>query len=222
MRAICRGKADQPSACKSCRNRVNFAMTFCLRIALLCCAVALGVGPGCRGAAPSHGPYREFAFSVDSARLGAEAAVEKVSLRVPLGWTAADSSVLQSVRQAVRLDTGDFPVEPRAVFVGAGASVLLATTFRTKPEAAEGFTGWARRYVEAYRAARPSLDVQEEWLLLGGIHAVQLLAMDTLRVQFKFLIESEPVVGLDYSVPRAAWEQEVRAVESSLGTIRKR
>jgi len=211
MRLVCRGKADQPSACKSCRNRVNFAMTFCLRIALLCCAVALGVGPGCRGAAPSHGPYREFAFSVDSARLGAEAAVEKVSLRVPLGWTAADSSVLQSVRQAVRLDTGDFPVEPRAVFVGAGASVLVATTFRTKPEAAE-----------AYRAARPSLDVQEEWLLLGGIHAVQLLAMDTLRVQFKFLIESEPVVGLDYSVPRAAWEQEVRAVESSLGTIRKR
>jgi hypothetical protein len=159
---------------------------------------------------------------VDSARLGSEAVVDGVSLRVPLGWTAADSSVLQSVRQAVRLDTGDFPVEPRAVFVGAGPSVLVATTFRTKPEAAEGFTGWARRYVEAYRAARPSLDVQEEWLLLGGIHAVQLLAMDTLRVQFKFLIESDPVVGLDYSVPRAAWEQEVRAVESSLGTIRKR
>jgi len=197
-------------------------MTFCVRMALLCCAVALGAGSGCRGAAPSHGPYREFAFSVDSTRLGAETVVEGVSLRVPLGWAAADSSVLQSVRQAVRLDSGDFPVEPRAVFVGAGPSVLVAVTFRAKPGPAEGFTGWARRYVEAFRSVRPGLDVQEEWLLIGGIHAVQLLAMDTLRVQFKFLIESDPVVGLDYSVPRAAWEQEVRAVESSLGTIRKR
>jgi hypothetical protein len=120
-------------------------MTFSLRIIVLCCTVALAVGPGCRGAASSHGPYREFAFSVDSTRLG----------------------------------------------------------------------------VEAYRSAHPGLDVQEEWLLLGGIHAVQLLGMDTLRVQFKFLVESDPVVGLDYSVPHAAWEQEVRAVESSLGTIRR-
>ena len=197
-------------------------MTSSLRTAFLCCTVALCVGQGCRGEAPSHGPYREFAFSVDSARLGAQTVVDGVSLRVPLGWTAADSAVLQSVRQAVRLDTGSFPVEPQAVFVGAGPSVLVATTFRTKPGPSEGFTGWARRYVEAYRAARPGLDVQEEWLLLGGIHAVQLLAMDTLRVQFKFLIESDPVVGLDYSVPRAAWEGEVRAVESSLGTIWKR
>jgi hypothetical protein len=191
-------------------------------MALLCCAVVVAFGAGCRGAAVSHGPFREFTFSVDSSRLGTEATIGKVSLRVPLGWEAADSSVLESIREAAGPDTGDFPVEPRAVFIGEGSSILIATSFRTKPEAAEGFSGWARRYVEAYRSARPGLDVQEEWLLLSGIHAVQLLAMDTLRVQFKFLIESDPVVGLDYSVPRAAWEQEVRAVESSLGTIRKR
>jgi hypothetical protein len=210
-------------ACKSCANGVNFAVLSSLRTALFWCAVVFCLGQGCRGAAPAHGPYREFTFTVDSTWLGDGVMVAGLSLRVPLGWTAVDSAVMEVIRHTARLDSGVFSLEPQTVFLGADSnSLLVISTFRHAPDPSEGFTGWARRYVEAYREARPELAAQEEWLLLGGVHAVQLFAMDTLRVQFKFLIESEPAVGLDYSVPRSAWEGEARAVESSLGTIRKR
>lgn len=177
---------------------------------------------GCRGKSSWHGPFREYAFTIDSSRLGGQTEVAGVTFRVPRGWIVADAGIMEKVQEAARQDTSDFPVEPRGVYISQAGGVLVATTYNWKPAAAEGFTGWMRRYLKTYRSARPQVDIQEEWLLLGDLHAVQLMAMDTLRVQFKFLIESDPVVSLDYSVPRAAWEKEVRSVESSLGTVRKR
>ena len=194
-----------------------------MRILALIGTVAFLILAGCRGTRTAHGPYREFTFAIDSSRLGGQTEVAGISLRIPRGWVVADANVMDRVRQAAQQDTSDFPVEPQGVFISPSVGgVLVATTYKSKPAVTEGFTGWTRRYLKIYRSAHPQLDIQEEWLLLGDLHAVQLMAMDTLRVQFKFLIESDPVVSLDYSVPRAAWEQEVRAVESSLGTIRKR
>jgi hypothetical protein len=194
-----------------------------MRILMLVIAALVLVLIGCRKSEPAHGPFREFAFTVDSTRLGTQTGVAGITFRVPRGWMAADSSILARVRQIASDDTSEFSVDPQNVFIGSDiGGILIATTYRVKPAAAEGFTGWTHRYLKAYRAAHPEINLQEEWLLLSNAHAVQLMAMDTLRVQFKFLIESDPVVSLDFSVPRTAWEKEVRAVESSLGTIRKR
>lgn len=177
---------------------------------------------GCRGTQSSHGPYREFEFAVDSTRLGESVHIGDIVFRVPKGWVPADSSVMEQVRKAAHKDTSRFPAEPKNVFIDlTTGSVLLCTTFPNRPEAALGFTGWGRQYVDTYRGARTGMEIQEEWLLLGGVHAVQIMLMDTQRVQFKFLIESEPVVGLDFSVPRPAWQGQARTVESSLGTIEK-
>jgi len=149
--------------------------------------------------------------------------VGSISFQVPQDWAAADSGLVERVRQIVRSDTGSFSAEPAVVYVNPrSGGVLIGTTFAAVLKAGEIFSDWARRFVHHYRAVHEGQTIEEEWLLLGDVRAVQLRSVDSLRVQFKFLIDGNPPVGLDYSIPRAQWETEGRAVESSLGTIHRR
>lgn len=176
----------------------------------------------CRGSGEAPSPYRQFTFTVDSARLGEEVSFAGITLRAPRGWDRADSTAMVRIREAAAQDTGRFAVVPEAAFVNPVSNALLfVVTFAGGATSTDGFTGWARRFVDVFGADKPQNTIREEWLLLGGCPAVQLLIQDSMRVQFKFLLDGKVPVGLDFSVPRGAWEGEVRSVESSLGTIRR-
>jgi hypothetical protein len=191
-----------------------------------CLLTALWAGlllVSCRGSGEAPSPYRQLTFTVDSSRLGEEVSVAGIAFQAPRGWERADSAAMVRIREAAAQDTGRFAVVPEAVFVNPISNALLfVVTFAGGATTTDGFTGWARRFVDVFSADKPQGTVREEWLLLGDCPAVQLLIQDSVRVQFKFLLDAKVPVGLDFSVPRSAWEEEVRAVESSLGTIRKK
>ncbi|MFZ5433890.1 MAG: hypothetical protein ACOZB3_08970 [Calditrichota bacterium] len=174
----------------------------------------------CRGSGQAAGPFRELEFAVDSSRLGAEISIGDISLHAPNGWEPADTSLMNAVRSRIEADTGAFGVDLLAVCLNpASGGILMITGFRNPPAKNEGFVPWARQFVEQYRAARPDVPVEEDWIKLGAISAVQLYPADSLRVQFKYVLDAPSPLGLDYVVPKSHWEAEVRSVESSLGTI---
>lgn len=173
----------------------------------------------CRGAGEQPGPFREFTFTVDSLLLGDRITVREFSIQAPAGWISPDSGIIAAVRTAIERDTSR-PGELEAVRINLQSGGVLVIS--KLPETANGgFVPWARQRIERLRTAAAGRTIEEEWLLLNGIRAVQLYLADSSRVQFKFLLDSSPPTGLDFSVPSAAWEREVRSVESAIGSIRR-
>jgi hypothetical protein len=175
-------------------------------------------GVSCSGSASNAGPYRAIEFSVDSSRLGPALTPGPVSVSVPVGWIPADSVTLEQIRSAAALDTSRFRFDLLSVNLDqVGGSAMFVKAFTTKSE----FLPWARDLVAQLRSTRPGQDIREEWLLFNGVPGVQIYSADSLRIQFAILLDTRPVIGVDYVVPREIWNQQVHSVESSLGTIRK-
>ncbi len=192
-----------------------------IAMALITCTLSLTLS--CRSSGQAPGPYQKLDFSVDSTRLGEAVAVGEMTLQAPRDWQRADSTLMSHIHQGMPGDTSRLGVSLEEAFVNAkNGAVLLVTSFANEDIQKEGFVDWARRFAENFYAANPYADTREEWLLLGDIPAVQLYAADSLRVQFKFLLDLKTPMGLDYSVPLGVWTEVAKSVESSLGTIRKR
>lgn len=172
----------------------------------------------CSGSGQTSGPYRAMEFVVDSTRLGHGIRLSQIEFRVPAGWATSDSTTLNQLREMSARDTSRFRFQLREVDVDhASGSLLFAKEFYSSGK--DGFIPWARDLVCETRKKRPEADVREEWLLINGIPAVQIYAADSSRIQFSLVFDVKPSVGIDYIVPREAWEAQVRSVESSLGTL---
>jgi len=166
--------------------------------------------------------YQKLTFSVDSTRLGEAVAVGEIVFRVPRSWERLDSSTVSNIQKTAMGDTNRSGVTLEGVFVNdSDGAVLVLTSFSRKTTEEKEFTELAFRFAETFEGANHQDTPREERLLLGDIPTVQFYAADSLRVHFKFLLDVRAPIGLDYSVPRSAWPQEVRSVESSLGTIRR-
>ncbi|MBU0507828.1 hypothetical protein KKH27_03180 [bacterium] len=199
-------------------------MRIAIQSVLCLSAMVLALAVSCRGSGGSDGPFRELEFAVDSSRLGDPIHVKGLVVHAPAGWDEADSTLLVAVRQAVvgQASENRLPEFHTVRIQPETGGVLVITSFPKDPRTTGDFVTWARSFVEEYRRARSEVPVEEDWLKIGGMAAVQIYQADSLRIQFKYLIAADLPVGLDYSVPRAAWEKEVRSVESSLGSIRKK
>jgi hypothetical protein len=185
-------------------------------------AFALFFDLSCRSSGQMPDLYQELTFSVDSTRLGETVAIGGMVFHAPRSWERIDSSTVSHIRQAVSGDTNQSGVALEGVFVNStNGAVLVVTSFDRKTTEPEEFAKLAYRFAETFGGSTSKPGPREERLLLSDIPAVQLYATDSLRVQFKFLLDLKIPIGLDYSVPRVAWSQEVRSVESSLGSIRR-
>jgi len=176
----------------------------------------------CRPSGRGEDLFRELEFRVDSTLLGEAVVLAGIGFCPPVAWGEADSTLMSAVRAGLERQAAGNPLPTleRAFLHEQTGAVLVVTSFAAAGDPPGRFPAWARSFVEEYRAASPKVPVEEDWLKIGGIPAVQLYAADSARVLFKYLLGGDRVIGLDYSVPRAAWAEEMRAVESSVGTVR--
>lgn len=186
-------------------------------------AAALALAVSCRSPGGSDGPFRELEFRIDSTLLGDPIRQGGLVFCTPRGWEEADSAVMAAIHRGLADRAADdvLPELDGVRIHAESGAVLVVTTFASSPGRTGDFAGWARRFVERYRAANPEVPAEEDWLKIGGVPAVQLYQADSARVQFQYLLRGERVIGLHYSVPRAAWREQVQAVESSVGTVRE-
>lgn len=172
----------------------------------------------CSGPTANSGPYRSIEFAVDSTRLGESVEVGVTRLSVPVAWMGTDSTTLRMLRVALSDDTSQYRFEVTNAWIDRTCGAALVG--KVYPERGE-FLPWARAFIADLRRTNADKDLREEWLLFGTLPGVQIYIADSSRVEFLILLNTQPVTGLDYLVPRGQWESLVRSVEASLGTIRR-
>lgn len=169
-----------------------------------------------------EGVFEPIEFVVDSAKLGELVEAGGLRLHAPAGWIALDSAGMQQLIGVASRDTSEMQLRPERAFkrVGGGP-MLLVSRFPKAIKLGAGFIPWAGQVAKVYRDQRTDVVVQEQWMSVSGVEALQLYSQSGKLVHVKIILNASEPVSLDYTVPVDLWPEEVRAVESSLGSLRK-
>ncbi len=171
---------------------------------------------------PGEGAFEPLVLVVDSAKLGDLIEIGGVRLNAPADWVNLDSSAMQQLIGVAGRDTSAMQLRPEWAFKREGGGpMLLVSRFPKVLKLGARFIPWAGEVAKTYRDQRKDVVVQEHWMSVSGIEALQLYGQSAKLVHVKILLNADEPVSLDYTVPADMWPEEVRAVESSLGSLRK-
>ncbi len=156
------------------------------------------------------GDARKLSFQVEESLLGADLRLEEQQLLLfaPLDWSPVGEDLLTRLRAAQ--DEGAKMNLLQACFHPASSSMLSISVMHHGDVPA----------VERLRSdleGREGLKVSEDSYRLNGMPCTQFLAEDSLLVQFRLLLRDSLLV--DYLVPRNAYTAQLKALESSIGSI---
>ncbi|MBL0061774.1 MAG: hypothetical protein IPP40_09925 [bacterium] len=194
-----------------------------MRIGLLMLCLLLLVAACSKEKKPSgEGVFNPLELAVDSAKLGELIEVGGLRLQAPAGWINLDSSAMQQLIGVASRDTSEMQLRPERAFKREGGGpMLLVSRFPKVVKLGPRFVPWAGEVAKVYRDQRKDVVVQEQWMSISGVEALQLYGQSAKLVHVKILLNADEPVSLDYTVPADMWPEEVRAVESSLGSLRK-
>ena len=177
---------------------------------------------GC-GAEP-RSDVQPMQFDVDPSRLGAvvEAADHGIRFQAPTGWEPLAASAIDSIGRAVALAGDVFDLRPRYVFLDPSTGSLLSVATIRLPDSLT-FDEQIAHYGALLADQFPSDTLRQGQYLKDGIHIAQFLVQSSGRVTFKLLFESPfgTLLQFDYLVPAAQYPGQIKAIESSIGSIQR-
>ena len=161
-------------------------------------------------------------FRVNAERLGArfEHSGTRLALRAPAGWNPLADSLIAEAMRRVGADAQNGPV--------------LIAMFRQEPEgAALTVSGYpaslglpaldslAVARLAALRTAHAGAKIDDGRFSYHGYEIVQFRTVDAQMVSFQLLVSerTQPLMQLDYVVPRSIYPRELESVESSIGSL---
>ena len=190
---------------------------------LLLCGIIIGSLVGCDSPNSQKRTYETLVFNVDQTRL--EPAITdttlKIKLSAPKGWKAIDDAMLVEVIDGL----GDKLVQglqmvPRWVFINEDSRAMCVVS------GLEGGTvpldeTLLQTLETAYRTQFPKATVQRAIFMKDAFRVHQLMVGTSDFVLVKLVCDApeNPVFEVDYVVPRDVYETELRAIESSIGSI---
>ncbi len=177
---------------------------------------------GC-GAEP-RSDVQPMQFDVDPGRLGVavEAADHGIRFQAPAGWEPLAASAIDSIGRAVALLGDVFDLRPRYVFLDPSTGSLLSVATVSLPDSLT-FDEQIAHYGALLADQFPSDTLRQGQYLKDGIHIAQFLVHPPGRVTFKLLFESPfgTLLQFDYLVPAAQYPGQIKAIESSIGSIQR-
>jgi hypothetical protein len=162
--------------------------------------------------------FREFRVKVDTTRLGAWFSAGPVALRVPRNWTAADSTERDRVRHRLSPDSGS-AVMLSLVLRNTRTGSLMAVAAGNGAEAS--FERWTTERRADFQALHRDGSISEARFKVSGMPLLQLFAAESGQVPFRLLPDAQPRTTIEFFIPQDALGEDLRTVESSMGTIRK-
>jgi len=188
-------------------------MSFPLRalgLALMLCAIQSCSSP----TTEEKGPV-EMTFTVVDALLGPAVSLQDppLTIRPPKGWDGMDSLRVA----ALEIPAGrTFHLKPRMVFMDSTSGCVLFVTSWTTDSTLAWAEAEARQKSELDQAGR-GRQVRHDSFILAGQKCLQSLVQDSLRVNFKLLLDKG--IQLDYIVPATSYATQAERIESSLGSL---
>ena len=190
---------------------------------LLLCGIIIGSLVGCDPPNSQKRTYETLVFNVDQTRL--EPAITDTTLKIeisaPKGWKAIDDAMLMEVidRLGDKLTQG-LQMMPRWVFMNEDSRAMCVVSRLESGKVPLNET-LLQTLETAYRTQFPKATVQRAIFMKDAFRVYQLMvgASDFVLIKLMCNASENPVFEVDYVVPRDVYETELRAIESSIGSI---
>ena len=178
---------------------------------------------GCDSPNAQKRTYETLTFNVDRTRL--EPAITDTTLKIeisaPKGWKAIDDTMLTEVidRLGDTLTQG-LQMTPRWVFLNETSRARCVVS-RLEGGAVPPNDTLLKTLETAYRTQFPKATVQRAIFMKDAfrVHQLMVAASDLVLIKLICNAPENPVFEVDYVVPRDVYGTELRAIESSIGSI---
>jgi hypothetical protein len=179
---------------------------------------------GCDPPNTQKQPYETLVFKVDETRL--EPMVTDATLRIkiaaPRNWKKVDDSMLAQVisKLDAQLATPELQMVPRWIFLNEGSQAMCVVSRLEGVDITPDET-LLKTLETAHRNQFPNATVQQTIFMKDAfrIHQLMVIATDFVRIKLICDAPETLVFEVDYRVPRDVYQTELRAIESSIGSI---
>lgn len=190
---------------------------------LLLCGIIVVNLVGCDSPNSQKRTHETLTFNVDPTRL--EPAITDTTLKIeisaPKGWKAIEDAMLTEVidRLGDTLTQG-LQMVPRWVFLNENSRAMCVVS-RLEGGAVPPNDTLLKTLETDYRAQFPEATVQRATFMkdVFRVHQLMVAASDFVLIKLICNAPENPVFEVDYVVPRDVYGTELRAIESSIGSI---
>ncbi|MCH8293797.1 hypothetical protein IH992_22165 [Candidatus Poribacteria bacterium] len=190
---------------------------------LLFFGIIIGNVVSCDSSKSQKSRYETLVFNVDETLL--EPAIMdadlNISIAAPKNWTAIDDSVLaQVITQSSDMLMQGLQMEPRWIFLNHPSQAMCVVSRLNALDITQGETVLKELEV-AYSTQFPNAVIQSTIFLKEEFRVHQLMVNSSQFVLIKLLCDAPEILPfeVDYFIPKKVYEQELRAIESSIGSI---
>ena len=178
---------------------------------------------GCDSPNPQKQPYETLIFKVDETQL--EPTVTDTMLRIkiaaPKNWKEIDDAMLVQVTN--KLDTQliqGIQMVPRWIFLNESSRAMCVVSELNGVEIAPD-EALLKTLETAYRSQFPKATVQQTIFMKNAfrIHQLMVIAADFVLIKLICDAPETLVFEVDYHIPKDVYQTELRAIESSIGSI---
>ncbi len=143
-----------------------------------------------------------------------------IQFQPPVGWVPLPEEEVTAARSSLPPLDARVQVQPRHLFVDPEGGSLLSVstlTFEGAPTPAEQVALYWQMLTETGQAQ----SLEKAAFLKDGLRVTQLHEQRDGRVRFTLLLETpaNTVLRFDYVIPRERYAEELRSLESSIGSI---
>jgi len=167
--------------------------------------------------------HETLVFKVDDTLL--EPAITDTNLKIcisaPKNWKPIDNSLLKHINTSLGdALTQGLQIKPKWIFFNNQSQAMCVVSKLDLVDIAQG-EKVLKELKEAYRLKLSDATVQSAIFLKDDFRVHQLMVNSSKSVIIKMLLDAPevPVFEVDYVVPRQVYARELRAIESSIGSI---
>ena len=178
---------------------------------------------GCESPNPQKQTYETLVFKVDESRIEPTVTDETLRIKIaaPKNWKKIDDSMLAQVIN--KLDTQitqAIQIVPRWIFLNEGSQAMCVVSKLKGLEIVPDET-LLKTLTTAYQSQFPEASVQQAIFMKDAFRIHQLMVITTDFVLIKLICDAPEtlVFEVDYRVPKDVYQTELRAIESSIGSI---
>ena len=168
--------------------------------------------------------FAEIIFNVDQSLLEEEYICSDagISFHPPKNWEQISSELLISVKENLitSKDTSDINIVPLNVFMNMEKSfTCFLSTFDNELLAKDT----CDNYINEFRMKNQDLSINEGSFSHNGLDFHQFIFTkdDIITINLFVVIKDQKVIMIDYIIPSKYYEEALRAIESSIGSIKK-
>ena len=190
---------------------------------LLLFSITLSSFIGCDSQNAKNPSYETLVFNVDETKLEPVVTdtVLKIKMAPPRNWKQINESTLAEViSKAGTPATEGLQVTPRWIFLHEGSQAVCVVSALSGMDLGPNET-LLETLATAYRNEFPHATVQQAIFMKGAfrVHQIMVIAADSVLIKLICDAPETLVFEVDYRVPKNVYQTELRAIESSIGSI---